>query len=113
MSTNIDTLIARLESGACLGGKCTPKGKAIKGFCACHIAAEALRTQQADLEAMPGWKAANRRLADDLLEKEAKIAALTTKLEQAEANRDHWMRNFGNKADKVCELQSILASKNG
>lgn len=37
----------------------------------------------AENKAMPGWKAANRRLADDLLEKEATIAALTEQLEQA------------------------------
>jgi len=43
-----------------------------------------IRTLTAENEAMPGWKAANRRLADDLLEKEAKIAAITEQLEQAE-----------------------------
>jgi len=42
---SIDTIIEKLENGACVGGKCTPKGKAEKGFCICHEAAEALRTQ--------------------------------------------------------------------
>jgi len=47
--TTIDTIIEKLENGACVGGKCTPKGKAEKGFCICHEAAEALHTLTRDI----------------------------------------------------------------
>lgn len=52
-----------------------------------------MHTLRAENEAMPGWKAANRRLADDLLEKESQLSTQTLRITELEAQvreRENW-----------------------